>query len=92
MASLTVRDIPEATKKALAERAAEAGVSLEAFMRLEIEKIANRAASRPSFVEAMRRRRAAEGWTDDSLADYINEITETERRKRGRRDGSPFDF
>ena len=92
MASLTVRDIPEATKKALAERASEAGVSLEAFMRLEIEKIASRTAPRPSFVEAMRRRRAVEGWADDSLADYIDEITETQRRRRGRRDGSPFDF
>ncbi len=38
MASITIRDLPESTKKSLRVQAAEAGISLEAYVRQILQK------------------------------------------------------
>jgi hypothetical protein len=70
MALVQVRDVPEATLNALKARAAERGLTLTAYLRLELDKLA----SKPTNAELVERlaRRSRRG--GPSAADTVAEI------------------
>lgn len=57
---ITIRDVPDAVRDELASRAALAGMSMQEYLRLELERLA----SRPSvsrWLETVRERKNASG-------------------------------
>ena len=82
MATLTIDDVPEELARDLTQRAAEAGVSLGAFLRELLAR--NAAAPKRDFVSELRAELEKIGWDDteeEDTADYLNRITEEERRR-----------
>jgi hypothetical protein len=70
MALVQVRDVPEATLKALKAQAAERGLTLTAYLRAELEKLA----ARPTNAELVERlaHRARRG--GPTVADTVAEL------------------
>lgn len=75
MALVQVRDVPEATLRALKSLAAERGLTLSAYLRDELGRIATRPTN-ADIVERLSRRNRAGGPT---VAETVTEI----RRTRG---------
>jgi antitoxin FitA len=70
MALVQVRDVPEATLKALKAQAAERGLPLAAYLRAELDKLAARPTN-AEIVERLARRNRRGGPT---VADTVAEI------------------
>ena len=70
MALVQVRDVPEATLNALKARAAERGLTLTAYLRLELDKLASKPTN-AELVERLARRNRRGG---PSAADTVAEI------------------
>jgi antitoxin FitA len=70
MALIQVRDVPEATLNALKAQAAERGLSLTAYLRTELDKLAARPTN-AQIVERLARRSRRGGPT---VADTVAEI------------------
>ena len=70
MALLQVRDVPEATLKARRAQAAERGLTLSAYLRAELEKLAVRPTN-AEIVERLARRDRRGGPT---VADTVAEV------------------
>jgi plasmid stability protein len=70
MALVQVRDVPEATMHALKARAAERGLTLSAYLRLELDKLAA-SPTNAEIVERLARRNRRGG---PSVADTVAEI------------------
>ena len=70
MALIQVRDVPEATLNALKAQAAERGLSLTAYLRAELDKLAARPTN-AQIVERLARRTRRGGPT---VADTVAEI------------------
>ena len=70
MALLQIRDVPEATLKALKAQAAERGLTLTAYLRAELEKLAVRPTN-AEIVERLARRDRRGGPT---VADTVAEV------------------
>ncbi len=71
MTALTIRDVPEDAVRTMKIRAAQAGQSLQAYLRSLIE----REAAKPTVAEAVERARA-EATADVSTADILAAIDE----------------
>jgi plasmid stability protein len=72
--SITIRDVPEATRDELAARAARSGRSLQEFLRLELIELAER--PDPSDVLARARERVARTGTTLSAATILELLDE----------------
>jgi hypothetical protein len=70
MALIQVRDVPEPTVKALKARAAERGLTLTAFLRAELDRLAARPTN-AEIAERLARRNRRGGPT---AADTVEEI------------------
>jgi hypothetical protein len=70
MALVQVRDVPEATVRALEAQAAERGLTLTAYLRGELERLAARPAN-AEIVKRLARRNRRRGPT---VADTMTEI------------------
>jgi plasmid stability protein len=70
MALIQVRDIPEATLKALKAQAAERGLTLTAYLRAELDKLAARPTN-AEIVDRLARRNRRGGPT---VADTVTEL------------------
>jgi plasmid stability protein len=70
MALVQVRGVPEETVHALKVRAAERGLSLTAYLRAELDRIATRPTN-AEIVDRLARRQRADGPT---VADTVDEI------------------
>jgi len=70
MALVQVRDVPEATLNALKARAAERGLTLASYLRLELDKLASKPTN-AELVERLARRNRRGG---PSVADTVAEI------------------
>lgn len=70
MALVQVRDVPEATVNALKARAAEQGLTLTAYLRMQLDRLATRPTN-AEIVERMARRSRRGGPT---VADTVAEI------------------
>lgn len=70
MALVQVRDVPEATVRALKARAAERGLTLTAYLRTELDRLAARPTN-AEIVERLARRNRRGGPT---VADTVAEI------------------
>ena len=70
MALIQVREVDESTVSALKVRAAERGLTLAAFLRIELNKLAQRP-SNAEIVDRMARRKRSGGPT---VADTVREI------------------
>ena len=70
MALIQVRDIPEATLKALKAQAAERGLTLTAYLRAELDKLAARPTN-AEIVDRLARRNRRGGPT---VADTVAEL------------------
>jgi antitoxin FitA len=70
MALVQVRDVPDATLRALKAQAAERGLTLAAYLRAELEKLAARRTN-AELVERLARRDRRGG---PSVADTVAEI------------------
>jgi hypothetical protein len=70
MALVQVRDVPEATLNALKARAADRGLTLTAYLRLELDRLASRPTN-AELVERLARRNRRGG---PSVADTVAEI------------------
>jgi antitoxin FitA len=70
MALVQVRDVPEATLNALKARAAERGLTLSAYLRFELDKLAA-SPTNAEIVERLARRNRRGG---PSVADTVAEI------------------
>lgn len=70
MALVQVRDVPEATLNALKARAAERGLTLTAYLRVELDKLAA-SPTNAELVERLARRNRRGG---PSVADTVAEI------------------
>ena len=73
MPLVQVRDVPEATLRALKTRAAERGLTLSAYLRGELDRLAARPTN-AEVVERLARRRRRGGPT---VADTLAEIRRT---------------
>jgi plasmid stability protein len=73
MSLLQVRDIPEATLRALRARAAERGLSLSAYLREELDRLARRPTN-AEIVERLARRNRTGGPT---VSETVAEIRAT---------------
>lgn len=71
MTALTIRDVPEDAVRTMKIRAAQAGQSLQAYLRSLIE----REAAKPTVAEAVERARA-DATADVSTADILAAIDE----------------
>ena len=79
MPSITVRDVPGATRDELAARAAASGRSLQQFLRAELIKLADR----PDNDMILTRARDRVQRTGESLSpDQILELRDSQRRDR----------
>lgn len=70
MPLVQVRDVPEATLRALKKRAAERGLTLSAYLRGELDRLAARPTN-TEVIERLARRRRQGG---PSVADTLAEI------------------
>ena len=70
MALIQVRDVPEPTVRALKARAAERGLTLTAFLRVELDRLAARPTN-AEIAERLARRNRRGGPT---VADTVEEI------------------
>ncbi|MGL5828522.1 MAG: FitA-like ribbon-helix-helix domain-containing protein [Angustibacter sp.] len=73
MPLVQVRDVPEATLKALKAHAAERGVTLSAYLRGELERLA----ARPTNAEIVDRLARRDRRGGPSVADTVAEIRKT---------------
>jgi antitoxin FitA len=73
MALIQVRDVPEPTVRALKARAAERGLTLTAFLRAELDRLAARPTN-AEIAERLARRNRRGGPT---VADTVEEIRRT---------------
>ena len=76
VASLTIRDVPADVKRTLAERAARAGTSLEAFLRSLLAREAAAAAERETFSAWHARVIAGDGLSDDTHEAFLAAVEE----------------
>ena len=76
MALLQVRDVPEATLNALKAQAAERGLTLAAYLRGELEKLAARPTN-AEIVERLARRNRRGGPTVTDTVAEIRRLRET---------------
>jgi antitoxin FitA len=70
MALVQVRDVPEATLRALKARAAERGLTLTAYLRAELEKLA----ARPTNAEIVERLAHRDRRGGPTVADTVAEV------------------
>ncbi|MEO3874369.1 antitoxin [Nonomuraea sp. B12E4] len=75
MATLYIRDVPEQVAESLKERAAEAGMSLSAYVARELTDIA----ARPTNTEIVRRLKARDRSDGPSTADILEAVAEGRR-------------
>jgi transposase len=73
MAIVQVRDVSEETLKSLKDRAAERGLTLSAYLRTELERLA----ARPTNAEIMERLTRRDRTGGPSTADTVAEIRRT---------------
>ncbi|WP_113704518.1 FitA-like ribbon-helix-helix domain-containing protein [Nonomuraea lactucae] len=72
MATLYIRDVPEPIAESLKERAAEAGMSLSAYVARELADIA----ARPTNAEMVKRLKARDRSRGPSTADILEAVAE----------------
>jgi plasmid stability protein len=72
MATLYIRDVPEAVAEALKARAAETGTSLSAYLARELADIA----ARPTNAETVRRLKARDRTGCPSTEDILKAVAE----------------
>lgn len=77
MASITVRDVPDATRDKLAARARRSGRSLQEYLRAELIELARRP-DVEALMEAVRERKRRTGSRLD--ADDILDLRDADRR------------
>jgi antitoxin FitA len=70
MALIQVRDVPEQTVRALKARAAERGLTLTAFLRAELDRLA----ARPTNAEIAERLARRDRRGGPTVADTVEEI------------------
>ncbi|MFC7876578.1 antitoxin [Isoptericola sp. NPDC057391] len=70
MSTLYVRDVPPAVSETLKRRAAEAGMSLSAYLAAELTRMASRP-SNAEIAERLRARERASGPTADEIVDAL---------------------
>jgi plasmid stability protein len=75
MATLYIRDVPEPVAESLKERAAEAGMSLSAYVARELADIA----ARPTNAEIVKRLKAKDRSQGPSTADILEAVAEGRR-------------
>ncbi|MET9343665.1 MULTISPECIES: FitA-like ribbon-helix-helix domain-containing protein [unclassified Nonomuraea] len=75
MATLYIRDVPEAVAEALKERAAEAGMSLSAYVARELADLA----ARPTNAEIVNRLKSRDRSGGPSTADILEAVSESRR-------------
>ncbi|MEV0144838.1 MULTISPECIES: antitoxin [unclassified Nonomuraea] len=75
MATLYIRDVPEPVAESLKARAAEAGMSLSAYVARELADIA----ARPTNTEIVARLRARDRSAGPSTADILHAVQEGRR-------------
>jgi plasmid stability protein len=75
MATLYIRDVPEPVAESLKERAAEAGMSLSAYVSRELADIA----ARPTNAEIVRRLKARDRSQGPTTADILEAVAEGRR-------------
>lgn len=68
-----VRDVPESTVKALRARAAERGLTLAAYLRIELERLA----ARPTNAEIVERLARRDRRGGPNVAETVAEIRRT---------------
>ena len=73
MTLVQVRDLPEATVRALKAQAAERGLTLSAYLRLELERLS----SRPTNADIVERLAHRDRRGGPSVADTVAEIRRT---------------
>ena len=73
MALVQVRDVPEATLNSLKAHAAERGLTLSAYLRAELERLA----ARPTNAEVVDRLARRERSGGPSVVDTVAEIRKT---------------
>jgi plasmid stability protein len=76
MALIQVRDIPEATLKALKAQAAERGLTLTAYLRAELDKLAARPTNAEIVDRLARRNRRGGPTVTDTVAE-LRRLRET---------------
>jgi hypothetical protein len=76
MALVQVRDVPEATLKALKAQAAERGLTLTAYLRAELDKLAARPTN-AEIVERLARRNRRGGPTAAETVAEIHRLRQT---------------
>ncbi|MGH8878775.1 MAG: FitA-like ribbon-helix-helix domain-containing protein [Stackebrandtia sp.] len=69
MTVLQVRDVPDDTVRALKAQAGEQGLSLAAFLRRELDRLASRSANAKLIERIARRDRCDGPGTDDIVAE-----------------------
>ncbi|MFG1708340.1 antitoxin [Nonomuraea sp. M3C6] len=75
MATLYIRDVPESVAESLKERAAEAGLSLSAYVARELADIT----ARPTNAEIVKRLKARDRSQGPSTADILEAVAEGRR-------------
>ncbi|MEV0228192.1 antitoxin [Nonomuraea sp. NPDC050786] len=75
MATLYIRDVPESVAESLKERAAEAGMSLSAYVARELADIA----ARPTNAEIVKRLKSRDRSRGPSTADILEAVHEGRR-------------
>jgi hypothetical protein len=77
MALIQVRDVPEKTVRALKAQAAERGLTLTAFLRVELDRLAARPANAEIVERLARRNRRGGPTTADTVAEIrrIREVS-----------------
>lgn len=75
MATLYIRDVPEPVADSLKERAAEAGMSLSAYVARELADIA----ARPTNAEIVKRLKTRDRSQGPSTADILEAVAEGRR-------------
>ncbi|TDD24617.1 FitA-like ribbon-helix-helix domain-containing protein [Nonomuraea diastatica] len=75
MATLYIRDVPEPVAESLKKRAAEAGMSLSAYVARELADIA----ARPTNAEIVKRLKARDRSQGPSTADILEAVAEGRR-------------
>lgn len=88
MASVTVRDLDDGTKRRLHEKAKASGLSLEAYLRALLEKEASVEVDRPRFLDLLRQRQVSPELAEAAHA-HLEETASLSRRP-SHRDASAF--
>jgi len=76
MPLIQVRDVPDATVDALKSRAADAGLTLAAYLRAELERLARRPTN-AEIVERMAHRDRRHGPTVDATVEEVRALRAT---------------